>query len=82
LAKADFSWYNTISVTDYYPLLAATLAQMTQNTSAERQAVYARARSALIGHLQSAVPPLPQRHIMDERLALEEAIRRVEEASA
>jgi hypothetical protein len=43
-----------------------------------RRAVYERARSALVAQLQSLNPPLPTAEITRERLALDEAIGRLE----
>jgi len=46
---------------DYYPLLAKALAGLPSTTTpAARQAIYDRARKALIGQLRSLKPPLAE----------------------
>ena len=45
---------------DYYPLLARALDAMPDRSPALRQAVYERARGALIGQLRSLDPPLSE----------------------
>ena len=64
---------------DYYPLLARALDAMPERSPALRQAVYERARGALIGQLRSLDPPLSEDDIDLERNALEAAIRRLEQ---
>lgn len=63
---------------DYYPLLARALSSLPQNTAEGRKAVFDRARTALLRQLRGVDPPLPEGEITRERLALEEAIRRLE----
>jgi hypothetical protein len=63
---------------DYYPLIAKAVAGLDKNTGEIRRALYERARSALVGQLRSIDPPLNEGDITRERLALEEAIRKVE----
>lgn len=63
---------------DYYPLLARAITALPENTGEARRTVYERARSALLAQLRGADPPLPDEEVTRERLALEEAIRRVE----
>ncbi|KQP40880.1 hypothetical protein ASF49_19520 [Methylobacterium sp. Leaf104] len=63
---------------DYYPLLARALDAMPDRSPALRQAVYERARGALIGQLRSLDPPLSEDDIDLERNALEAAILRLE----
>ncbi|KQP92369.1 hypothetical protein ASF60_16955 [Methylobacterium sp. Leaf113] len=63
---------------DYYPLLARALDAMPDRSLALRQAVYERARGALIGQLRSLDPPLSEDDIDLERNALEAAILRLE----
>lgn len=63
---------------DYYPLLARAISALPENTGEARRTVYERARSALLAQLRGADPPLPDEEVTRERLALEEAVRRVE----
>lgn len=63
---------------DYYPLLARALDALPDRSSAMRQAVYMRARNALIGQLRSLEPPLAEGDIELERKALDKAIERLE----
>lgn len=70
-------------MTDYRPLLARAIEALDPNTGEARRAVYDRARTALVNQLRGLNPPLAEADITRERLALEDAIRRVEsEASA
>jgi len=64
-------------MTDYLPLLSRAVASLDKNVEA-RRAVYDRARSALLNQLRTMNPPLAESEITRERLALEEAIRRIE----
>ena len=63
---------------DYYPLISRALDGLSDKSSDMRRAVYERARSALVAQLQSLDPPLPAAEITRERLALDEAIDRLE----
>ena len=63
---------------DYYPLIARAVAGLDNNTGENRRGLYERARSALVAQLRSVDPPLDESDITRERLALEEAIRRLE----
>src|SRR5665213_154403 len=63
---------------DYYPLIARAVAGLDKNTGEIRRALYERARAALVGQLRSVEPSLNESDITRERLALEEAIRKVE----
>jgi hypothetical protein len=65
-------------MTDYTPLISRAVAALTENTGEARRALYERARVALIGQLRNMDPPLPEEHITRERLALEDAIRKIE----
>jgi hypothetical protein len=64
-------------MTDYLPLLSRAVVTLDKSPEA-RRAVYDRARQALLAQLRSMNPPLAESEITRERLALEEAIRRVE----
>jgi hypothetical protein len=63
---------------DYYPLISRALDGLSDKSPDMRRAVYERARSALVAQLQSLDPPLPNAEITRERLALDEAIDRIE----
>ena len=68
---------------DYYPLVAKAVAGLEKNTGEGRRALYERARSALVAQLRGMNdPPLTEAEITRERLALEEAIRKVEAEAA
>ena len=63
---------------DYEPLIARAIAGLEQNTGENRRVLYERARGALLNQLRGVDPPLEEGDITRERLALEEAIRKVE----
>ncbi|HWK94294.1 MAG TPA: hypothetical protein VNR39_02625 [Pseudolabrys sp.] len=63
---------------DYYPLIARAVAGLDTNTGENRRALYERARTALVNQLRSVEPPIEEADITRERLALEDAIRRLE----
>ncbi len=68
---------------DYYPLIARAIAGLDPSAPGEsRRALYERARSALIAQLRSVEPALSEAEITRERLALEDAVRRVEADAA
>jgi hypothetical protein len=67
---------------DYHPLIARAVTGLEKNTGENRRALYERARTALVAQLRGVVPPLDESEITRERLALEEAIRKVEAESA
>jgi len=68
---------------DYYPLVAKAIAGLEKNTGEGRRALYERARTALVAQLRGmSDPPLTEAEITRERLALEEAIRKVEAEAA
>src|SRR5262245_65484228 len=69
-------------MTDYYPLLARAVAGLEKSTGEARRALYERARNALLAQLRSVDPPLSEQEITRERLALEEAVRKVEADAA
>ena len=62
---------------DYYPLISRAVAGLEKNTGENRRALYERARKALVDQLRGVQPPLSETDITRERLALEEAIRKV-----
>jgi len=63
---------------DYYPLLARALDAMPDRSPALRNAVYERARGALVAQLRTLDPPIPESDIELERRALNAAIARLE----
>jgi hypothetical protein len=67
---------------DYLPLINRAVGGLERNTAENRRALYERARSALVAQLRGMDPPLEEADITRERLALEEAIRRVETDAA
>jgi hypothetical protein len=67
---------------DYHPLIARAVAGLDKNTGENRRALYERARTALVAQLRSVQPALEESEITRERLALEEAIRKVEAEAA
>src|SRR5882724_3310407 len=68
---------------DYYPLVAKAISGLEKNTGEGRRALYERARTALVAQLRGMNdPPLTEAEITRERLALEEAIRKVEAEAA
>jgi hypothetical protein len=69
-------------MTDYHPLLARAVAGLEKSTGEARRALYERARNALLDQLRNATPPLSEPEITRERLALEEAVRKVEAEAA
>jgi len=67
---------------DYFPLVSRAVAGLDKNTGEHRRALYERARAALVNQLRSVEPALAESEITRERLALEDAIRRVEAEAA
>src|SRR5687767_885193 len=67
---------------DYHPLISRAVAGLEKNTGENRRALYERARVALVAQLRGVVPALEESEITRERLALEEAIRKVEAEAA
>jgi putative ABC transport system ATP-binding protein len=67
---------------DYYPLIARAVAGLDNSTRESRHALYGSARTAQLAQLRDFDPPLAESEITRERLALEEAIRKVEAEAA
>jgi hypothetical protein len=67
---------------DYYPLIAKAVDGLEKSTGEARRTLYERARGALVTQLRGVVPALSESEITRERLALEEAIRKVEAEAA
>ena len=69
-------------MTDYHPLIARAVDGLDKSSGEGRRALYERARTALVTQLRSVDPPLSESEITKERLALEDAIRKVEADAA
>jgi hypothetical protein len=68
---------------DYYPLITKAVAGLAPDALSEsRQALYDRMREALSTALRTAEPRFTEFQIMRERLALEDAVSRVEDEVA
>jgi hypothetical protein len=63
---------------DYHPLIARAVDGLGTSTGEARRSLYERARAALVAQLRSIEPALSESDITRERLALEDAIRKVE----
>ena len=63
---------------DYYPLISNAVTALEKKGSEGRSAFYDRARAILGEKFQKADPPLSETIIEQERLALEDAISKVE----
>src|SRR5271163_4607974 len=63
---------------DYHPLIVRAVDGLGTSTGEARRALYERARAALVAQLRGIEPPLSEADITRERLALEDAIRKVE----
>ncbi len=69
-------------MTDYHPLISRAVEGLGASTGEARRALYERARAALVAQLRAIEPALSEADITRERLALEDAIRKVEAESA
>jgi hypothetical protein len=67
---------------DYYPLITKAVEGLEKSTGEARRGLYDRARNALVTQLRGVQPALSESDITRERLALEEAIRKVEAEAA
>jgi len=67
---------------DYHSVLSRAVGSLPENTAAGRRAIYDKARNALVRQLETIQPPLPPAEIAKQRLALEEAVRRIEGETA
>lgn len=63
---------------DYFAILKRAVDGLPDGTREQRQAIYDKARKALLGQLQNMDPPLAASEISKQRVALEEAVRAVE----
>lgn len=67
---------------DYHAILKRALSGMPSPNGETRRAVYEKARTALVTQLKAFDPPLTPSEITQQRLQLEDAIRRVESEAA
>jgi tripartite-type tricarboxylate transporter receptor subunit TctC len=67
-----------MAMADYYSLISHAVARLDKSTGETRRALYDRARAAQLNQLRKIDPPLTDLDFERERLALEDAIRRVE----
>lgn len=67
---------------DYYAILKRAISALPEPTGEARRAVYEKARTALVAQLKSFDPPLSASDITQQRLQLEDAIRKVESEAA
>lgn len=67
---------------EYYPLLSRAVAGLRDAPAAQRQAIYERARGALLGQLRSMQPAVPTEAIDRESTELDAAIARLESEMA
>ncbi len=65
-------------MTDFYSVLQRAVSSLPDSSGPNRRAVYDKARKALLKQLQSFDPPLPSSDVTSQRLALEDAIRKIE----
>jgi hypothetical protein len=63
---------------DYYPVLKRAISSLPSSSGDARRIVYDKARAALLKQLQSYDPPLSPSDVTEQRMALEECIRRIE----
>jgi hypothetical protein len=66
---------------DYHPLISRAVENLGASTGETRRGLYERARAALVAQLRAIEPALSEADITRERLALEDAIRKVEAES-
>jgi hypothetical protein len=67
---------------DYYPLVDKAVAALADTASESRHALYDRMRAALLGALRTTEPRFTHSEITREQMALEDAVRRVEQELA
>lgn len=67
---------------DYHAILKRAISALPSPTGEARRAVYEKARTALVNQLKAFDPPLAASEITQQRLQLEDAIRKVESEAA
>lgn len=63
---------------DYFAILKRAVGALPEGSREQRQAIYDKARKALLAQLQQMDPPLAPSEISKQRVSLEEAIRSIE----
>lgn len=63
---------------DFHTVLKRAVSALPDKSGPNRRAVYDKARKALLKQLQGLDPPLPAQEVTQQRLALEDAIRKLE----
>ena len=63
---------------DYYPLISRAVGALDKPSKDARRALYDRARATLAEQVRRVDPPLSETDLEHERLALEDAIRKVD----
>jgi len=71
----------SVAMHDYYPVIARAVSKLESNTPAARHALFQRARAILIDQMRIRQPTALDSEIIRERVALEDAIRKVESES-
>jgi len=69
------------AMTDYYPVLARAVSRLAIDNAQARREFYEHAQGVLVAQLRRRNPQISAPEIMNERAALETAIRRVEAES-
>ena len=64
---------------DYYSIIATAVSRLPSKTDEARHGIYERARTALQATLRTHDPPISEAELANAQLALEAAIRRVEQ---
>jgi len=67
---------------DYHPFIARAVSGLATNSPQARQVLYEQARNALVAQLRLRNPQISAPEMMRERVALEAAIRQVEEEAS
>jgi len=67
---------------DYFQTVSLAVARLAKNDSENRQALYGRARVALVEQLCEITPRLSDTQLINEQIDLEKAIRKVESQHA
>jgi len=67
---------------DYYLLISRAIGRLERSSAEARRTVYEHARATLLKQLDAIDPPLSESEKINERLALEQAIRKAEVEAA